>query len=284
MIVIGKGLTYYTSAMDYPISNVNLSLINFGMQGRDEEHVHGPVIKTEHVFQFIFFGKGKLLIGENAYDLNEGDLFYLPKNKIVKYFSDKSSPYTYYWIGFDGASARQIISRIGISEENPVKRININELIPLFESMKEDILKGSLLGYIEANATMLKIFATLLSHEEEATKTIKNVSIDYVDKALYFIKTNFGKDINVTEISQAVGLKRNYFCGLFKKQTGLSPVDYLMQYRIEQAKLMLASGMHVTETATNCGFNSPSNFGAQFKRLTGKTPLNYRKSALSIKN
>jgi AraC family transcriptional regulator of arabinose operon len=261
---------------------VNLTLINFGIQGKDENHSQGPTIKTEHVLQYITDGEGFLELSDNVYRLKKGDLFYLPKNKIVRYYAKKDNPYTYFWIGVDGANASKLIGWCGLSEKTPIKLID-GDLSPIFISIHNALSKSCLSGYVGANAKMIELVSILLSTEDENNKTLKNVSVNYVEKAITFIQDNFGKDINVTEIARVVGLKRNYFCGVFKKYTGSSPVDYLMNYRINQAKLMLSHGMNVTETAINCGFNSPSNFGAQFKRIVGMTPFAYRRFNISLK-
>ncbi len=284
MIVIGNNLSYFTSGKTYPINNLNLSLVNFGIQMSDPRHSQGPTIKTEHVLQYVYNGRGTLIIAGKSFEVSKGDLFYLPKNVVVTYFSDCNNPYEYYWLGVDGASAKSLINGIGLNESSPVKRIENEEIITNFEHLRRSVEKNSLSGFIEANSYMFKLVSLFLSTEEENNKILKNVSVESVNKAVYFIQSNFGKDINVTEISEAVGLNRNYFCGLFKKYTGSSPVDYLMSYRINQAKLMLANGMRVTETAISCGFNSPSNFGSQFKKSVGVTPSSYRKCTFDTTN
>ena len=94
---------------------------------------------------------------------------------------------------------------------------------------------------------------------------------------MQFVKNNFGEDIGVTDMAAAVGVGRSYLCVLFKKITDVSPVRYLIEYRINQAKKMLASGLGVTETAVNCGFNSPAHFSVQFKNVTGVSPSAFRR-------
>ncbi|MCI6732887.1 MAG: AraC family transcriptional regulator, partial [Lachnospiraceae bacterium] len=65
----------------------------------------------------------------------------------------------------------------------------------------------------------------------------------------------------------------------FKKISGVSPVNYLIQLRIEQAKRMLKeSNLTILEISMECGFNNTSYFIRQFRKYTGKTPREYRRN------
>jgi len=77
-----------------------------------------------------------------------------------------------------------------------------------------------------------------------------------------------------------VGLNEQYFCRFFRKALGLSPIEYLNEYRIRQAKHLLKdSDLPVTEVCLDCGYNNMGNFLREFRRYTNTTPLQYRKQA-----
>ena len=216
MVQVGKNTVYYLEGVDHPINSVDLRLVNFGVQGKDSNHSHGPTRKDEHVLQYVFSGEGTYILNNKTYKLEQNSLFYLPKNEIVKYFSNAVNPYAYYWIGVDGESVVKLISAIGLTKESPVISIDDDGITDTFESLKTAVLKDNLSGILEANSIVLKLFSLLTKANLSNDKTIKNVSMEYVNKALYFIRENFGKDVNVTKISKAVGLKRNYFDVIFK--------------------------------------------------------------------
>lgn len=62
---------------------------------------------------------------------------------------------------------------------------------------------------------------------------------------------------------------------LFKSKTGISHKQYLLNYRIEQAKLLLRMGTSVKNTAASCGFNDSFYFSRVFKEYTGSSPSRY---------
>jgi len=277
----GSTHTYFPSGADYPVSSLNITIASFGVQEPDCNHRHGPVVKAEHVLQYVTEGAGTLVIRGKSDGVAEGDLFYLPKNVLLTYYAQKSHPYRYHWLGIDGAGATQILGKIGLTADNPVMHVEGEELKKHFLLLEQAVRSNSLVGYLAANGRMMELLSYLLSLKSENLKTLENVGTAYVNTAVEYIKNNFGADLSVTQLADAVGLNRTYFSVLFKRHAGLSPVEYLMQYRLDQARKMLAQGMRVTEVAISCGFNSPANFSVQFKNATGLTPFEYRKSVLS---
>ena len=68
-----------------------------------------------------------------------------------------------------------------------------------------------------------------------------------------------------------------YFCRLFKQYTGKTPIEYLNNYRIEQAaKLLIETNDSITDIAFDCGFENTSYFIRKFKAQKSATPKQYR--------
>jgi two-component system, response regulator YesN len=74
-----------------------------------------------------------------------------------------------------------------------------------------------------------------------------------------------------------IGISSSYLHQLFKRELGRTFLDYLTEYRVKQAKLILAhEEVKMTEVATRVGYRSPQHFSQVFKRLTGILPHQYR--------
>lgn len=100
-----------------------------------------------------------------------------------------------------------------------------------------------------------------------------------IRKMLAFIHKNYGDDISLAEISSAADISERESLRCFKKTIQLSPIQYLLKYRIMQGaeKLLRNPADSISEIATLCGFDSPSNFAKLFKRFYNCTPREYRK-------
>lgn len=101
----------------------------------------------------------------------------------------------------------------------------------------------------------------------------------YVEPVLKQIETRFGENLTVGELSQQIFITPQYLSRLFDRFFGCSVYEYLTNYRINKAKELLItdSGMKVQEIAGRVGFSDVSHFIVIFKKMTGVTPLEYRK-------
>lgn len=102
------------------------------------------------------------------------------------------------------------------------------------------------------------------------------------EKSVYeYVMKHYFEPITSRTVSKDLHLNNSYFCRLFKKKFGCCFAEYLMEFRIEKAKLLLKTkGQSVSEIALKTGFNSFSYFGKVFKNIVGETPSEYRKRVL----
>ena len=108
-----------------------------------------------------------------------------------------------------------------------------------------------------------------------------NIGIDYqtISAAKKFIENHYSEKIKLNDIAKSVNLSDIYFHKCFTLATGLTPHQYLMRCRIENAKKLLwNSDMAMSGVAEKCGFCSQQHMNKIFKKETGMTPLQYRKN------
>lgn len=99
-----------------------------------------------------------------------------------------------------------------------------------------------------------------------------------IRKMIAYIHKNFADDISLSEISSAADISERECLRCFRKTIQLSPIQYLLKYRIMQGAEMLLGNPadSISEIAVLCGFDSPSNFAKTFKRFYNCTPREYR--------
>lgn len=101
-----------------------------------------------------------------------------------------------------------------------------------------------------------------------------------IKKMLAYIHKNYADDISLSQISNAADISERESLRCFRKTIQLSPIQYLLKYRIMQGAEMLLGNPtdSISEIASLCGFDSPSNFTKIFKRFYNCTPREYRNS------
>lgn len=97
-------------------------------------------------------------------------------------------------------------------------------------------------------------------------------------QAIEYIQEHLGENLSLSEIANELGISQYYFCHLFKRSTGMSAHQYLIQQRIEQAKHLLKQPEQtITAIALDCGFANQSHFAKYFRQYTGVNPKQFRK-------
>jgi AraC family transcriptional regulator len=96
-------------------------------------------------------------------------------------------------------------------------------------------------------------------------------------KVTEFIADNYGRDLRLAELAQVAGMSSFHFAREFKRTTGTTPHQYLIKFRVERAKALLArNDLPLIEVGLQAGFSHQSHFTRLFRRVTGTTPNAYR--------
>jgi len=99
-------------------------------------------------------------------------------------------------------------------------------------------------------------------------------------RATRFVEANLAEPISLVDLSTAAGLSRMHFAAQFRSATGVSPHTYVLQRRVEAAKLLLLQPRHtIRQVAAAVGFKSEAHFVNVFRRLVGDSPGRWRRSA-----
>lgn len=97
--------------------------------------------------------------------------------------------------------------------------------------------------------------------------------------AVHFAEQNFREQISIAEMAERCSLSSSHFNRLFRSLLKMSPSEYLLSLRVQEARRMLADpSKSLANISVSAGFFDQSHFSKRFKKATGLTPTEYRKS------
>jgi two-component system, response regulator YesN len=141
-------------------------------------------------------------------------------------------------------------------------------------------------NYIQAlflKAGARKTFDHVLSDYSSIFKELQKTDLSYSFKRiLKFITLNYGNDISLKQLSIYSGMSENSICNLFKKEMGITFLEYIYQLRLKKAMEILLTEQKkpIKEVSSLVGYNSERQFFRMFKSHTGMTPQRFREKNL----
>lgn len=141
--------------------------------------------------------------------------------------------------------------------------------------------------YIRCKLLLLEWFADLAEDHFLLPDTQKSAAgmrkVEYYKTVVSYIEEHYGGPITLQQMADQIPCNRQYLCRSFKEVAGVTPIQYLIVYRIERASFLLADPTRtILEIAMDCGFENVSYFIRKFKEIKGCTPKEYRRSKKTV--
>lgn len=230
-------------------------------------------IYDHYIIHYITAGKGTYFIDGQALSVEAGQCFLIPPYKVVQYQADNEDPWAYFWVGFNGPKALDLLhssdfyDHYVITPESSELEGYLKQLVDL--ELADRALEYALLGY-----TYL-IFAQLITSRVLTTSEQNH----YYRQAITFIQEHFSDpDLSVERIAQHVGLTRSYLYKIFQKTANSSISDTIQNLRLSKAVALLEHNQYsIKELSNMVGFNSQAYFSKLFKEQFKLSPTDYRK-------
>ena len=117
-----------------------------------------------------------------------------------------------------------------------------------------------------------------IEHEiDDVIHPKKHDASKHYQSVLHYIAKHYGQNITLAHLASQAGISPYHFSRLFKQTIGQSPHQFVMAYRVEQAKKMLADLTRpMVDIAHICGFADQAHFSRVFKQIQGHTPKDWR--------
>ena len=176
------------------------------------------------------------------------------------------------------ASEAQLAGSFELAERYTRRDPVINTVgLALLGELETEGLSGRL--YAESLGNVLAVHL-LRYYSVPSTRRVTftgGLSAAKLRQVMEFIAENYGREIKLAELAHVAGMSSFHFAREFKRTTGTTPHQYLIKFRIERAKALLAKrDLPLIEVGLRSGFSHQSHFTRLFRRITGTTPHSYR--------
>ncbi|MDG1052365.1 MAG: AraC family transcriptional regulator [Flavobacteriaceae bacterium] len=242
---------------------------------------------------YVNNGSGKRQVGLNLSNYNDGLLILvgsnLPHTGFTDYFDDERKEVVIQFKeNFLGDSLKEVFefknifnllktSKKGIVFEGDIKKkIGLAMLGLQYETSFQKVI------------TLITILNDLSRSKNYEILNISNYNINGINdnerirKAFNFIKDNYKKEVSLEKVAKEVHMTVPSFCRYFKSQTNKTFIQFLIEYRINNAlKLLTQSDKDIKNISYECGFNNYSHFNRSFKKINLISPSDYRKKILN---
>lgn len=227
-----------------------------------------------HEIAYVISGEGAIELNGQSYLLKGNSIVIMPEGTVHKEISGKKTMSLFY-AGFIsvGETPWALFPACVLDDADYDILIGIKNMISEMKGdqpYKDDILLHHL------SVILMCLHRKVVLKQE---RILDDPSDRFIKDAIDFMKENLTGEIDLVGISNRYNLNKNYFASLFKRKTGLPPVSFLKQLRVDMAKRLLSEGVYtITEIAEMIGMKDPYYFSRVFREVTGMSPKAFRSS------
>ncbi len=235
--------------------------------------------KPHFVLHFVLSGAGTYFIRGKSYEVHEHTLFLNPAEEKISYKPNNTNPWQYVWIEFSGIASKVLLENALLTSDNPVycpKSFDVIEAL-LFNILRESLnRKGK--KSLAITASFMSIFDIIIQERSSPEVTVKRkFEKRGVEDALRYLEKNYANnDLSIEKLAQTLYINPTHLTKLFKKEMGVSMIQYVIDLRMKKACEMLSTHQYsISEISTHVGYSNQFYFSKVFRNYFKTSPSRY---------
>lgn len=241
---------------------------------------------------YIKSGCGHYIINGKTFEFRQGDILLINSNDLHCAYELRDLvilviEFDMSWFAGSLRYDPEILAPfkdMGIHFTNLLNRNSpyIGELRTLLESMQEEHEREQRSYVSMVHASLLRFLSCVNRHfrSDEASRCraeIGSMQLEKMRRVIHAMEERLAHPWTLEELASSAYLSPSRFSDIFRRAVGTSPLEYLIQLRLEQALMLLeTSPLKISDIAMECGFRSLSNFNHLFRKHFGMSPKHAR--------
>jgi len=236
-----------------------------------------------HPFTELFYvvdGKGEFNIQGQRFPVKANDFVIINPQVEHTELSSPDEPLEYIVLGIRGLSFSNLtpvsegghpFSFFNLRDEQKDILRYLNAMVQeaTSQQMSYELVCHNLLEILLIKILRHQHFDLEVGKQSKATKDISFIK--------HYLETYYHESIQLEDLASMTHLSRFYISHSFKKEIGMSPMEYLIDIRIKESKILLrTTNYSISQVADIVGFTTPTYFSKQFRKSTGISPTDYR--------
>lgn len=252
-------------------------ILGYGMTGVTEYWVNmmNQTQLVDRLYYIVREGAGYILHNEKHYFI-KNHLYFINHSLNATYFLEDSD-FCHAYIDYTDFCSNDYEEMIDIClEQEELLKADVDTFVCFLRSksikgINSNEHKEAFYQYKNRVRLLLEAFA----EDAKAFLPLKVDRITQISESIRYIHTNFENEISVKFLARQAHLSQNQYIRLFFKEMGMTPYQYIKNYRLDVAVSMLRRGIAIGEIAEKCGFLSTSAFSSCFKKQFGCAPSEF---------
>lgn len=269
----------------FPVLSARDKLLPFYLLGiglhHEQEHIRRDTGIQDYQWIQCRSGEGKLKLNHSEHIVKQGMGMLLFPGQKHEYYALTES-WEVDWIIFDGSGSANLFETVGIVDTCVYTLVSPDHLL----SRMRDLLQAALtpqaqtLSNYACSATLYSLLTEIIQRVSVEGSDTVGQQYERLKPVLDYIEQHYSEEITLQTLAELICVTPEYFCHLFKKTTGIRPISYVNQVRINKSKELLLDNVQcgMEDIAHQVGFESTSYYGAIFKKLEQLTPGAFRRS------
>ncbi len=246
-----------------------------------------------HDFLMVYYvvsGSAKIRVDGSEYTVRQGDLVLIDPGRMHGHVKSDS---TLFYLGVSNFQIEgNEKNHLGVQGNPVITPLRYpNEIYNCYRQIIETLEKKDACWDLLSNVYSAEFFVWIVkelspSKSDEMKEFFQLKMYDkesIVTMMTNYLKDNYMKKISVEEIARSTYLSTTYVTKIFKEIINDTPINYLIQIRLEKAKELLREGkISIQDISKQIGYDDPYYFSKLFKKKYGMAPSEYRKQQKAI--